>query len=274
MPNEKVSFLKQIEEIKDKIIYIKDKDLLGFDSESSTAFQYVLFKLKNFGISENFLLMDDDYFIGKEMKKTDFFYFDANLKKVVPIITTMNYNLYEVQRSELISTIYFSLKLSCNDLTLAHTPSGWKATKARSLLFLMDQLGKPLINGGFDHNTIPVNINDIEEIYNLIYLKYKYSFITFNSISRTKYDLQFQTLYTTYTLNKFNRKVKQIYSRYYDVKNVKNCTLGVKLFCINTGFREYNRNELDNLKIKLEELFPEPTIYENIYNDNINDSII
>ena len=75
MPNEKVSFLKLKDEIKEKIVYVKDKDLLGFDSESSTAFQYSLFKLKKFGISDNFILMDDDYFIGKELKKSDFFLF-------------------------------------------------------------------------------------------------------------------------------------------------------------------------------------------------------
>ena len=264
MPNENVSFLKPKNEINDKIIYIKDKDLLGFDSESSTAFQYALFKLKNFGISDNFLLMDDDYFIGKQMKKTNFFYYDENIKKVVPIITTKYFNFYEIQEIELISNIYFSLKINCNDVTIAHTPSGWKATKSRSLLFLMKYLGKPIINGGFDHNTIPVNINDIQEIYNLIYLKYKYSFLTLNSITRTKYDLQYQTLYTTYELNKLNRKVKQIYSKYYDLKNVRNITLGVPLFCINTGFSEYNESDFNNLKLKLEELFPQPTIYEKI----------
>ena len=126
----------------------------------------------------------------------------------------------------------------------------------------MEQLGKPLINGGFDHNTIPVNINDIEEIYNLIYLKYKYSFLTLNSISRTKYDLQYQLLYTTYALNKLKRKVRQIYSKYYNVKYAKNVTLGIGLFCINTGFREYKESDFDYLKIKLEKLFPEPTFYE------------
>ena len=61
MPNEKVSFLKPKQEINEKIIYVKDKDLLGFDSESSTSFQYVLFKLRNFGIADNFILMDDDF---------------------------------------------------------------------------------------------------------------------------------------------------------------------------------------------------------------------
>ena len=270
MPNEKVSFLKPLNEINDKIVYIKDKDLLGFDSESSTAFQYVLFKLKKFGISNNFLLMDDDYFIGNELKKTDFFYFDEFSKKVVPIITSLYFNFYEIQKFELISNIFFSLKLNFNDSTLPHTPSGWKSTKSRSLLFLMDQLGRPLINGGFDHNTIPVNINDIEEIYNLIYLKYKYSFITLNSIIRTKYDLQFQTLYITYCLNKYNRKVRPIYSKYYDLRNVKNVTLGAKLFCINTGFTDYKESDFINLKEKLEELFPEPTKYEISLNNKTN----
>ena len=75
MPNEKVSFLKSNHEIEEKIVYVKDKDLLGFDSESSTAFQYALFKLKQFGISDNFILMDDDYFIGRELKKNRFFLF-------------------------------------------------------------------------------------------------------------------------------------------------------------------------------------------------------
>ena len=267
MPNEKISFLKPINEINDKIVYIKDKDLLGFDSESSTAFQYALFKLKNFGISDNFLLMDDDYFIGKELKKWDFFYFDENSQKVLPIITSLYFNYYEVQKFELISNIYFSLNLNYNDLTLPHTPSGWKSSKSRSLLFLMDQLGRPLINGGFDHNTIAVNINDIEEIYNLIYLKYKYSFITLNSIIRTKYDLQFQTLYLTYSLNKYNRKVRPINSKYYDLRNAKNITLGFGLFCINTGFIDYKESDFNNLKEKLEELFPEPTIFENILTD-------
>ena len=262
MPNEKVSFLKPINEINDKIVYIKDKDLLGFDSESSTTFQYVLFKLKNYGIADNFLLMDDDYFIGKNLQKTDFFYYDEISNKVVPIITTMHFNFYEVQKSELLNTIYLSLKINCNYRIMAHTPTGWKATKSRGLLFLMGLLGRPLINGGFDHNTIPVNVNDIEEIYNLIYTKYKYSFLTLNALSRTRYDLQYQTIYTTYALNKLHRKAKQIYSKYYDVKNALNVILGYKLFCINTGFVQYNKKDFDNLKIKLEQLFPEQTIYE------------
>ena len=34
MPNEKVKFFKPYDEIKEKIVYVKDKDLVGFDSAS------------------------------------------------------------------------------------------------------------------------------------------------------------------------------------------------------------------------------------------------
>ena len=262
MPNEKVSFLKPKHEIEEKIVYVKDKDLLGFDSESSTAFQYALFKLKQFGISDNFILMDDDYFIGRELKKTDFFYFDEKIRKVVPIIISKNYNYYKIQNKELKDWIYYASQMKCGYNIYSHTSTGWKATKSRSLLFLKKELGFTIINAGFDHNAIPVNVNDIEEIYNLIYLKYKYAFITLNAITRTQYDLQYQTLYATYSLNKLKRKVKPIISKFYDVKNYDNITLGYGLFCVNTGFNEYNETDFENLRNKLNELFPEKTKYE------------
>ena len=262
MPNEKVSFLKPKEEINDRIIYIKDKDLLGFDSESSTTFQYVLFKLKKFGISDNFILMDDDYFIGRELKKTDFFYYDKDKEKVVPIIISKNYNYYKVQENELKQWIYYSLQMNYQDYIISHTSTGWKATKSRGLLFLKREFNISLTNAGFDHNAIPVNIEDIEELYNLIYLKYKYSFLTLNSNTRTRYDMQYQTLYATYALNKLKRKVKPIISKFYDVKNVDDITLGYGLFCVNTGYNVYEKSDFDKLKNKLNELFPEKIEYE------------
>ena len=51
MPNEKVKYFKEYEEIKEKIIYIKDKEFIGFDSASSTVFEFNLWRLKNFGYS-------------------------------------------------------------------------------------------------------------------------------------------------------------------------------------------------------------------------------
>ena len=74
MPNEKVRFLKNYTEINEKIVYVKDSDILGHESANIHAFQYRIWKLREFGLSENFIAMDDDYFIGKPMNKSDFFY--------------------------------------------------------------------------------------------------------------------------------------------------------------------------------------------------------
>ena len=97
MPNEKVRYFKSPEEIKDKIVYVKDKDMLGFDSASSSVFQINLWRMKNFGMSENFILMDDDYFIGKPLKKSNFFYEENG--QVFPSIVTRDY--YELSKNDL-----------------------------------------------------------------------------------------------------------------------------------------------------------------------------
>ena len=72
MPNQKVKYLKEQNDIKDKIIYLKDKDVLGFDSASSIIFEFNFQRLKYFGISNNCLYFNDDYFVGR--LKKDFFY--------------------------------------------------------------------------------------------------------------------------------------------------------------------------------------------------------
>ena len=90
MPNEKVKYFKEYEEIKEKIIYIKDKELIGFDSASSTVFEFNLWRLKNFGLNQNFIYFNDDTFIGEPLKKSDFFYQDNG--KVVSYANGINVN--------------------------------------------------------------------------------------------------------------------------------------------------------------------------------------
>jgi hypothetical protein len=74
MPNERVSFLKSADLISQRIKYIKDNDLLGFDSSSSTTFEYNLWRLKDFGCSEHIIYANDDNFFGNPLKKEDFFF--------------------------------------------------------------------------------------------------------------------------------------------------------------------------------------------------------
>ena len=74
MPNEKINFSSDSEERKEKINYVKNKDLLGFDTSNFMMITLNLHKIKEFGSSENLILMDDDYFIGKPLQKSDLFY--------------------------------------------------------------------------------------------------------------------------------------------------------------------------------------------------------
>ena len=93
--------------------------MLGFDSASIYTFHFNLYKMKNFGISENFILMDDDYFIGGELNKSDFFYEENGT--IFPALVTSDYyeinkkvlqdrmNLYLVQIQIMICMKYASL---------------------------------------------------------------------------------------------------------------------------------------------------------------------
>ena len=264
MPNERVRFFKSKEEIKDKIIYVKDKDLLGFDSGNSYTFQYNLHKMKQFGLSENFILMDDDYFIAKPINKNEMFYEDNG--EIYPAIITSDY--YEMNQ-EIIDKSINEFKKK-KDGTNPHSPNGFYAIQKQSLLFLYDlfgndtiRYGKKLIEPAFSHNAIPMKISDIEEIHNYIYNNYEHGKEILNSKERSMNDLQFQTLYWAYVKNKYNRKVSKISSEFYDLmQSNKILANKKKLFVINTSSRYYSYAIFMREKSNLAKLFPIKTKYE------------
>ena len=144
MPNERVKYFKSPEEIKDKIIYVKDKDLIGFDSASSPVFQFNLWRMKDFGMSENFILMDDDYFIGKPLKKSNFFYEENG--QVYPALVTRDY--YEMSQKNLQNKIDAVFEKSKK--VDSHSPNGFTIMQSKTLLFLYDILGDD--DSRFGHN--------------------------------------------------------------------------------------------------------------------------
>jgi len=132
MPNERVSYFKPKEEIEDKIVYVKDKDVLGFDSENVYTFHCSLHNLKKLGLSENFIYMDDDYFIGQPINKNEMFYEENG--KIYPAIITSDY--YEMKKDLLIQQkIDIKKKRDSGD---PHSPSGFFIMQKNSLLFLYD----------------------------------------------------------------------------------------------------------------------------------------
>ena len=164
MPNEKVKFLKSIDEIKEKIIYVKDKDLLGYDSANIFAFTFNLYKMEKFGISKNYIYMEDDFFIGKPLNKSDFFYYDEYSKKVLRYLITCHFN--EMNKSERLKEYYkmFNKKDSFHP----HSNKGWRFSILSTERYFIKKYNINIINTAFTHNAIPQNIDGQKEIFNKI----------------------------------------------------------------------------------------------------------
>ena len=260
MPNEKVRFFKEYELIKQKIVYVKDKDLIGFDSSNSYAFQFRYWKMKEFGISDNFIIMDDDYFIGKRLNKSDFFYVENG--KVVPSIITTDFIQIEKQNVKKNYDFYkyraFNSKEEQNDDIFNYS-------KYLTYLFVLNifniSINEPKYIPKFTHNAIPCNLKEIKQIYDLTYMS-EYKSTTLDSLYRPIETLQFQTLILSYIFIKYNRRVRDIKYKFIRINDSISADYNFHLFCINKG--PWNYSYLTNYKTKIvmEYLFPVQTPYE------------
>ena len=260
MPNDKVRYLKEYNLIKDKIVYVNDKDFLGYDSSNSNAFQFRYWKMKKFGISDNFIIMDDDYFIGKKLKKNDFFYVEQG--RVVPSIITSNFMKIDPKSVEK------NLKLYTKRIKQNKEEQGgddWNLSITLTFSFILKFFNISNDNSiyipKFSHNAIPVNIREIKEIYYLAYNS-KYKYPTLDCLYRIPGYLQFQILIMAYTFIKYRRKVSNIPSKFVQLNDSISANYGFSLFCINKGAGYYNYINYYKAKIAMEYLFPNPTPYE------------
>jgi len=267
MPNERVKFLRPIDEIKEKIVYINDKDLMGFDCANIYAFLFNFYKLKQFGVTDNFIYMDDDYYIGKEFNKSDFFYYDDKERKVLPSI--INYFFSEFNRAKSNNT-YNNLFMNISQMG-AQTRQAWKLSVASTETFLLDLYkDQRMIYTEFTHNAIPMNINDLKEIFQVIQ-KYKYINETLYSIERSIYTLLTQYFYCLYNLNIKHRKVHSIPHEYYKIENLKPWKLKAPLFVVNTGGDIIVKKEQSDAAMRMiQKRFPNPTKYEIINESNLS----
>ena len=268
LPNKKVRYFKDYDLIKEKIIYVNDKDLIGFDSANSHTFQFNYWKMEKFGASKNFISMDDDYFIGKPLNKSDFFYVENN--KVIPKIIATNFREETKENIEAKMKYYKKEALSQNG---RQTTENFLYLEYNTLSFIFDILKKPLIVPDFTHTAIPFNTEYLKEIYYLIYNS-DHKKMTLESTYRTLETLQFQNFYMTYIFNKYNIKVGGIPHIYIDIDDSFNYDYNIPLFVINTGGYDYKEISFDKAKLAMEKIFPEPTPYEKInYSEIINLSI-
>ena len=260
MPNEKVKYFKPYDEIKEKIVYVKDKDVLGYDSANIYAFTFNLFRLEKFGLANNFIYMDDDFFIGKELNKSNFFYYDENEKRVVPSMLNMEFN--ELNREGVLAR--YDRIFQNKDILPPQCFQAWIFSLLSSEKFFLDHYkNMSLINPTASHNAIAYNIQDLKEIYDLVLNNYQYANETLNSIERHILTLQTQHFVDLYELNIKHRKVHSIRCIVVPMNTIKLSYLNIELFAINTGGDKfYTEEEYKKQKEIMQIRFPNPTPYE------------
>ena len=260
MPNEKVRFFKEYNLIKDKVVYVKDKDLLGYDSSNCNAFIFRYWQMKKFGISDNIILMDDDFFIRYKLEKQDFFYVKNN--KIIPYITTSNFvkiNKENVQKN------CEKYELKARTTKEEQNEDIFQYVKFLTYNFIFnifnDSHNNSLYIPFYTHNAIPINLKDAKEVYDLVYMsKYKYG--TLDCPYRYYEFIHFQILLSSYTFIKYKRKVNHISNKYIQLNNSIISNYDYSLFCINKGAGFYHFLKLFKAKIVMEYLFPEPSPLE------------
>lgn len=260
MPNKKVRFLKEYNLINEKIVYVKDKDFLGYDSSNFNAFLFRYWKMKKFGISDNFIIMDDDCFIGKKLEKSDFFYVENG--KVVPAIISPHFLKIEKE------SVFKNCQLHAKKLKNNKEEQGdveWNYSVSLTFSFILNlsniSFEQNIFIPKFTHNAIPVNIREIKEVYDLVYLS-KYRYNTLDCLYRISGYLQFQILFMSYIFINYGRKVSNISNVFIQLNDSISANYNYHLFCINTGAGYYNFLNYYKAKIVMEYLFPIPTNYE------------
>ena len=144
---------------------------------------------------------------------------------------------------------------------IPHTFNQWKLSQLAVYKLIAENFNGPLTIAGFTHNAIPVNIEDLKEINELIVNKYQYAKEMLNSKERVIYDLQAQSFFNTYGLTIKKRKLNTI--MYYDIAFLKDSNFDIELFVLNTsGDRKYTQAMKNNIKNILENKYNIPTPFE------------
>ena len=266
MPNDKVKFFKSVEEIKYKIIYIKDKDFLGYDSANIYAFTFNLYKLENFGVSKNFIYMEDDFFIGKYLKKADFFYYDKKKNKIYPYIISKYFK--EMNATEVITK--FNELYQIKDSIFPHSSFGWWLSIYSTDIYFIEHYNHSLINTLYTHNAIPENIDDLKEVYQEIQ-SYKYINETLYNRERYILTLNQPHFLNLYQLNIKHKKVHSLSYKYIEMELIKKKIINTSLFVINTGGNHMPSNRQYKIQKKfMEKRFPFKTKFEIERDGNLN----
>ena len=265
MPNKRVKFLKTEDEINDKIIYVNDKDFLGYDSANIFSFTFNLYKMKRFGISKNFIYMEDDFFIGRPLKKQDFFFYNEEERKVKPYLITK----YFQERTKFEIIDHYNNLIKHKDLIHPHSSEGWWLSIYNTEKYFLEQFNITLITTQYTHNANAENLDELKEIFEKIQ-KYEYLNETLFSKERHILTLNQPHFLSLYQLNIKHKKVHTIHYRYIGIELINKIKLNFSLFVLNTGGNHIPLNRQYKMQKKImEKRFPFKNNYELKNNDTI-----
>jgi hypothetical protein len=202
--------------------------------------------------------MEDDFFIGKPLKKFDFFYYDESKKKILPFLLTKYF--HEINET------YVNNEYNClfqkKDKIFPHSRYGWWLSIYSTNKYFIEKYKCPLIEPVFTHNAISENIDDLKEIYEEI-KNYKYINETLYSKERSIFTLNQPQFVNLYQLNIKNKKVHSIPYQYLEIELINKVNLDLELFVINTGGNHIPLKRHFNLQSKImNNKFPFKIIYE------------
>ena len=223
-----------------------------------------LFRMKRFGISNNFIYMDDDCFIGQKLEKDNLFYFSEKVGGIVPYI--ISNKVYTINKKNIYNRYYKLMKKKGK--IHPHSGDGFNLELLCTQKFYIDYYNRSLKNCYYTHNAIPENIKDLEEIFEL---SQNYKYFKEMIFSKERFILSFyqQMFNNIYQLNINSRKVHFMFHKYISIEEIKQKKLNSLLFVLNTGGNhEPLLRQKKILKNIMEKRFPFPTKYEIKYKKN------
>ena len=257
MPNEKVKYLKDYNLIKDKIIYIRDIDIYGSNNYNWLAFKFRYWTMKKFGLSDNFIAMDYNNFIGLPLNKTNFFYVVNGT--VTPAIVANRF--IELKNYSNPKEIKNDLKKYAYRLSPRQTTLTFKESLFHTYLYISQLFNESRFAVGHTFNAIPLNIKELYEIYNIVNNS-EYRFNTLFSFYIQETSIQFQGFVLSYYFLKYNKKVSNLPMKLINTKNPVLAHYNYSLFSLITEENTYEYIAFMKSKIVLEYLYTDPCQYE------------
>lgn len=272
---EKISFLNDSEQRREKIMLINYQDILGFKTSSKKTLEYnILPNLDKYNVSEYFIYIDDNCFFNRRLKKNDFFYYSKKEKKVVPYV--MNYKNWIYHHGYDYYYQYYKNNKGLLEKTYNNSNDDINIQNSGAFMLLYEYFNRTnihvLMKEADSWNTaLPLCLCDLLELYSFLKEKYEYKEELFNAELSNNKQIPFDICYSFYFLNKYNRERGSISE--YSVNENNFCKYKKNMsdmfnFAKERG-REYEKCSSLSISIFNSFFYP-PSVYEN---DNIKEGI-